>query len=126
MYLLLCDKKMPLLDCINQISKYTMCTCCSKLAGLFFHMLFDIERELLLLQLSGENSVSVSLSRHPGYQKITEIPHFDFLTSFGCNEQTIHLMHTRFRLPGSKNDKPLSGRPMITAPLVVRVIVKSI
>ena len=35
---------MPLLDCINQISKYTTCMCCGKPAGLFSHMLFDIER----------------------------------------------------------------------------------
>ena len=42
--------KMPLLDCINQISKNTMCTCCSKPAGLFSHMLCNIERELFLLQ----------------------------------------------------------------------------
>ena len=42
-----------------------MSTCCGKLAVLFIHMLFDIERELLLLQLSGEISVSKlkSLSR---------------------------------------------------------------
>ena len=35
---------MPLLDCINQISKYTMCMCGGKPAGLFSHILFDIER----------------------------------------------------------------------------------
>ena len=35
---------MPLLDYVNQISKYTMCTCCGKSAGLFSHILFDIER----------------------------------------------------------------------------------
>ena len=70
---------MPLLDCINQISKYTMCTCCNKPAGLFSQMLFDIERELFLLQLSGENSVLASLSRRPGYQQITEKLCLDFL-----------------------------------------------
>ena len=42
-------------------------------------MLFDIERELFLLQLSGENSVLASLSRRPGYRQITEIPRLDFL-----------------------------------------------
>ena len=70
---------MPLLDCINKISKYTTCTCCGEPAGLFSRMLFDFERELFLLQLSGENSVLASLSRHPGYRQITEIQHFDFL-----------------------------------------------
>ena len=70
---------MPLLDCINQISKCTMCTCFGKPAGLFSHMLFDTERELFLLQLSIDNSVLASLSRRPGYQQITEIPRLDFL-----------------------------------------------
>ena len=31
------------------ISKYTMCMCCSKPAGLFSHILFDVEKELFLL-----------------------------------------------------------------------------
>ena len=70
---------MPLLDCINQISKCTTCTCCGKQAGLFSHMLFDFERELFLLQLSGENSVLASLSRRPGCRQITEIQRLDFL-----------------------------------------------
>ena len=70
---------MPLLDCINQISKCTTCTCCGKSAGLFSHMLFDIERELFLMQLSGENSVLASLNRRPGYRQITEIQHLDVL-----------------------------------------------
>ena len=68
---------MPLLDCINQISKYTTCTCCGKPAGLFSQMLFDIERELFLLQLSGENSLLASLSHRPGYRQITEIQRLD-------------------------------------------------
>ena len=70
---------MPLLDGINQISKCTTCTCCSKPAGLFSHMLFDFERELFLFQLSGENSVLASLSGCPGCRQITEIQLFDFL-----------------------------------------------
>ena len=70
---------MPLIDCINQISKYTTCTCCSKPAGLFSHMLFDIERELFLLQLSGENLVLASLSHRPGHRQITEIQRLDVL-----------------------------------------------
>ena len=73
-----CEIKMCLLDYINQIPKCTMCTCCGKPAGFFSHMVFDIERELFILQSSGENSVLASLSRHPGYQQITEIPRFDF------------------------------------------------
>ena len=70
---------MPLLDCINQISKCKMCTCCGKPAGLFSHMLFDIERGLFLLQLSGEKSPLASLSRRPGYRQITEIQRLDVL-----------------------------------------------
>ena len=70
---------MPKLDCINQISKCTTCTCCGKPAGIFSHMLFDSERELFLLQLSGENSVLTSLSRRPGYRQITEIQGLDVL-----------------------------------------------
>ena len=50
-----------------------------KPAGLFSHILFDIERELLLLQISGENSVLASLGRRPGNRQITEIPRLDFL-----------------------------------------------
>ena len=86
---------MPLLDCIDQISKYTTCTCYGKPAGLFSHMLFDIERELFLLQLSGENSVLANLSRRPDYLQITEYTAFgrfvagahaaDVLHGFGCN-----------------------------------------
>ena len=70
---------MPLLDCINQISKCTTCTCCGKLAWLFSHMLFDIERELFKLQLSRENSVLASLIRRPGYLQITEMQRLDVL-----------------------------------------------
>ena len=75
-----------------------------------------------------------SLIRRPGYQQITEIPRFDVQTgthvadvtrSFGCSEQTIYLLQARFQRPGSKNDKPLLGRPRITTPFEVRVIVKS-
>ena len=43
------------------------------------HMLFDIEKKLLLLQLSGENSVLASLSCRPGYRQITEIQRLDIL-----------------------------------------------
>ena len=70
---------MLLLDCINQISKCTTCTCCGKPARLFSHILFDIERELFLLQLSGENLVLASLSRRPGYRQITEMQLLDVL-----------------------------------------------
>ena len=119
-----------LLDCINQISNCTTCTCCGKPAGLFSHMLFDIERELFLLQLSGENLVFASLSRCPGYRQITEIQRLDARAadvprSFGCNERLIYRLQTCFRQSGSKNDKLLPGRPRITTPLEVRVIVTS-
>ena len=59
--------------------KITTCMCCGKPAGLFSYMLFDIEKELFLLQLSGENSVLASLNRHPGYRQITEIQRLDVL-----------------------------------------------
>ena len=126
---------MPLLDCINRISKYTTCTCCSKRVGLFSHMLFDIERELFLLKISGEN-FSVSKLTSPSrlstnYRntafgllkagtRATDVPR-----SFGCNEQFIYRLQTRFRQSGSKNDKHPPGRPRITTPLEVRVIVTS-
>ena len=70
---------MPLLDCINQISKCYTCTCGGKPAGLFSHMTFDIERELLLLQLCEKNAVLANLSRRPGYRQITEIQRLDVL-----------------------------------------------
>ena len=60
-----------------------------------------------------------SLIRRPGYQQIKEIPRFDVLKqvkrvadvtrSFGCNEQTIYRLQTRFKRPDSKNDKPPLG-----------------
>ena len=59
--------------------KCTMCTSCGKLAGLFSHILLDIERELFLLQQSGENSVIASLIRRSGYLQITEISRSDVL-----------------------------------------------
>ena len=122
---------MPLLDCINQISKYTMCTCCGKLKELFSRMLFDIERQLFLLQLSGDNSVLTSLSLRPGYRQITEIHCTayglleagtrvaDGPRNFGCNERIIYRLQTRVRQSDSQNDKPPSGRPPITTPLEV-------
>ena len=42
-------------------------------------MLFDIEGELFLLQLSRENSVLAILSRRPGYGQITELQRLDVL-----------------------------------------------
>ena len=98
-------------------------------------MLFDIERNLFLLQLSGENSVLASFSRRPGYRQITEIPRFGLLEagsrvadvqrSFGRNERTIYRLQTRFRQSSGKNDKLPSERPQITTPLEVRGIVTS-
>ena len=46
-------------------------------------------------------------------------------SSFGCSEQTIYRLQTRFQRPGGKNDKPPLGRPRITTPFEVRVIVTS-
>ena len=76
-----------------------------------------------------------SLSHRPGYRQNTEIPCLgpleagtrvaDVLSSFGCNERTINRLLTRFRHSGSKNDKPLPGRPQIRTSLEVRVIVTS-
>ena len=47
----------------------------------------------------------------------------DFLAF--CNEQTIYRLQTRFRQSGSKIDKHPSGRPRVTTPVEVRVIVMS-
>ena len=73
-----------------------------------------------------------SFIRRQGYQQITEIPPFvagtrvaDVTHSFGCNEQTIYRLQTRFQQPGSKNDKSPLGRPRITTPFEARVIVTS-
>ena len=49
----------------------------------------------------------------------------DVSRSFGCNERLMYRLQSRFRQSGSKNDKPLPGRPRITTPLEVRVIVTS-
>ena len=49
----------------------------------------------------------------------------DVTRSFGCNEQTIYRLQTRFLWPGIKNDKPPLGRPRTTTPFEVRVIVTS-
>ena len=51
MYLFIVWQILPLLDCIDQISKLTMCKCCGKPAGLFSPMLFDIKRELFLQEV---------------------------------------------------------------------------
>ena len=56
---------------------------------------------------------------------IVSIPDLCNLTYFGCNEQRIYRLQTRFRQPGSKIDKPPLGRPRITTPLEVRIIVTS-
>ena len=49
----------------------------------------------------------------------------DVTRSLGCNKQTIYRLQTRFQRPGSKNDKPPLGRPRVTTPFEVRVIVTS-
>ena len=121
---------MPLLDWFNQISKYTMCTWCGKPAGLFSHILFDIEGELCLRKFSVIKLKSAS--RPTNYRNtafwlleastcVADVP-----SNLGCNEQTIYRLQTRFRQPGSKNDKPSPGRPGIMTPLEVGVMVTSI
>ena len=136
MFLFIVRQIMALLDCINQISKYTRYTCCGKPAWLFSHMLFDIERELFLLQLSGENSVLASLSCRPGYRQSTEIPLLDFLKQVHVlltyhivldimNDQLISCKHVFYSLAVKKASLPPSGRPRTTTPLEVRVIVMS-
>ena len=125
---------MPLLDCLNQISKYTTCTCCGIPAGLFSHLLFDIVGELFLLQLSREFSVSklkspsrlLTIYRNTAFGRFevdaraADVPH-----SFWCNERLIYRLQTCFRQSGSKNNKPPPGRPRITTSLESRVIVTS-
>ena len=76
-----------------------------------------------------------SLSRRPGYHQITEMPRFDVLKQVyelltRCavldvmNKPFIVCKHVSDSL-AVKNDKPSSGRPRITTPLEVRVIVTS-
>ena len=125
---------MPLLDCINQISKCTMCTCCSKLAGLFSHKLLDIERVVTIAIFRRKFSASklnslVRLStnyRNTAFSRLeTGTRVVSVRRSFGCSEQTIYRLQTRFQRPGGKNDKPLLGRPRVTTPFEVRLIVTS-
>ena len=49
----------------------------------------------------------------------------DVTHSFGCSEQTIYRLQTRFQRPGGINNKPPLGRPWITTPFEVLVIVTS-
>ena len=70
-------------------------------------MLFDIERELFLLQLSG--SKLKSPSRLSTNYRNTTFGHLeagirvaDVPRSFGRNERTIYRLQTRFRRSGSK------------------------
>ena len=49
----------------------------------------------------------------------------DVSRSFGCNDRLIYRLQTCFRQSGSKNNKSSPGRPRITTPLEVRVIVTS-
>ena len=76
-----------------------------------------------------------SLSRRQGYQQITEMPRFDVLKQvhvlLTCravldvmNKQFIVFKHVSDSLC-RKNVKPPSGRPRITTPLEVSVIVTS-
>ena len=73
MYLSTVPKLTSLLDRINQILKYTKCTCCAISTRSFSHMLFDIERELFLSKKSEEKSVVSSMGRRPGLSKMAEL-----------------------------------------------------
>ena len=74
-----------------------------------------------------------SLICRSGYLQVTEILRFDVLKQvhvlltrrFGCSEQKIYRLQTRFQRNGGKNDKPPFGRPRIMTPFEVRVIVTS-
>ena len=96
-------------------------------------MLFDIERELFLLQLSGKKSVLASIKspsrlstnyRNTAFglleagTRVADVPR-----SFVRNERPTYGLKTCIRQSGSKNDDPRSGRPRITTSLEVRVIV---
>ena len=125
---------MPLLDCINQISKCTMCTCCGKPAGLFSHKLLDIEREFSIAiirrkfsasKLNSPSRLTTSYRNTAFWRLETGTCVADVTRSFGCSEQTIYRLQTGFQRPGSKNYKPPFRRPWITTPFEVRVIVTS-
>ena len=126
----------PLLDCINQISKYTICACCSKLAGLFSHIstvlygkkvvpIAIIQRKFSVSKLKSPSRLSTNYRNNVFLLLEAGILVADMPCSFGCNEQTIYRLQTRFQQPGSKNYEPPPGRPRITTPLEVRVIVMS-
>ena len=121
---------MPLLDCINQVSKCMMCTCCCKLAGFFFSYTVRywkravpfviIRRKFSVSKLKSPSSLSNNY-RNTAFSLLEAGTHVaDVPCSFGCNEQTIYRLQTRFRQPGSKNDQPPPGRPQIMTPLEVR------
>ena len=78
---------MPLLDSNNQISKYTTCMCCGKLAGLFSHMLFLLKESCSCCNYPEKNSVLERLSRRSGYRQIKEIQRLDVL-------KQVHLLLT--------------------------------
>ena len=126
---------MPLLDCTNQTSKYTTCTCCGKTAGLFSHYavwywkrvvpIAIIRRKSSVRKLNSPSRLSTNY-RNTAFQRFEAGARAaDVPRSFGCNERLIYRLQTCFRQSGSKNDKSLPGRPRITTPLEVRVIVTS-
>ena len=131
MYPFIVWKIMPLLDCINQISKCTMCTCCGKTTGLFSQRkrvvpIAIIRRKFSVSKLKSPSRLSTNHRNTTFWlldvgTRVADVSH-----SFGRNEQTRYRLQIRFRQPGSKNDKPPSGRPRITKPLEVIVIVTSI
>ena len=125
---------MPLLDCINQTSKCTMCTCCGKLAGLFSHTdrywkrvvpIAIIRRKFSASKLNSPARLSTNYRNTAFWRLETGTRVADVTRSFGCSDQTIYRLQTRFQRPGGKNDKPPLGRPRITTPFEVQVIVTS-
>ena len=67
------------------------------------------------------NYRNTAFGRFEAGARAADVPH-----SFGCNERVTNRLQTCFRQSGSKNNKFLPGRPLITTPLEVRVIVTSI
>ena len=151
MYLFIAWQILPLLGCINQISKCTMCTCCGKLAGLFSHNLLDIDfvwfgslrpinnlrywkrivpiaiirRKFSASKLNSPSRLSTNYRNTTFWRLETDTRIADVTRSFGCSERTIYRLQTRLQWPGCKNDKPPLGRPRIMTRFEVKVIVTS-
>ena len=84
-----------------------------------------IRRKFSLSKLKSPSRLSTNYRNNAFWLLEAGIRVADVPCSFGCNEQTIYRLQTRFRQPGSKNYKPPPGTPRITTLLEVRVIVTS-